>query len=78
MPRYFFDLIDGEVYRDEHGMDLQDLGKVREEAARALADTAREDLPYDGNRRHIRLEVRDEAGEVVMQVSLTFLVDPPV
>jgi hypothetical protein len=45
MQRYFFDLRDGdELVVDEEGMLLRDIAAAEEEAARSLADMAKEDV----------------------------------
>jgi hypothetical protein len=73
MPRYYFDLLDGDVLAlDEEGLELSGLRAVRAEAAESLADMTRDAVqsPVSGT-RHMGIEVRDEAGPV-MQVKLTF------
>jgi Domain of unknown function (DUF6894) len=68
MPRYFFDLRDHDgVVTDEEGMELPSLDAVQEEAARALADMARDEVPLAGNgpARHMAIEVRDDDGPVL-------------
>jgi hypothetical protein len=45
MPRYYFDIRDGNgVSLDEEGMELRDMQAVQEEAARSLADMARDEV----------------------------------
>ena len=68
MRRYFFDLRDGDgIVPDEEGMELPSLDAVQEEAARALADMARDEVPLTGNgpARHMTIEVRDGDGPVL-------------
>ena len=78
MKRYFFDLRDGDVISpDEEGMELPDIEAVQEEAARSLADVAKDAVRSRG--RHVfghwmAIEVRDEAGPV-LQAKFTFEVD---
>ena len=45
MPRYFFDTRDGELVRDEIGMELDGIAAARDEATRGLADFAHDALP---------------------------------
>ena len=72
MARYFFDTHDGKaLLRDEVGIELEDLERVRAEAIDALPDMAREELP-DGNERVFAVQVRDEEGRVVFAATLTF------
>ena len=68
MRRYFFDLHDGDgIVPDEEGLDLPSLDAVQEEAAHALADMARDEVPMTGNgpARHMAIEVRDGDGPVL-------------
>jgi hypothetical protein len=78
MPRYFFDLREGDdLAVDEEGMELRDLEAVHEEAARSLADLARDEVrrvAKHGGGHEMAIEVRDEAGPV-LQVMLTFAVN---
>lgn len=75
MPRYFFDMREGkEIALDEEGMELRTIEAVQEEAARSLADMARDAIRRgrpDGAENRMSIEVRDEAGPV-MQVKFTF------
>ncbi|MGY3696085.1 hypothetical protein ACVIGA_006165 [Bradyrhizobium sp. USDA 3240] len=77
MPRYFFDLRDGdELVPDEEGLELKSIQSAQLEAARSLADMARDEL-YDAqpkNTRNMAIEVRDETGPV-MDIRLTFKVE---
>jgi hypothetical protein len=68
MRRYFFDFRDGgEVVFDEEGLALPHVEAVVEEAARALGDMARAEIPRTGNGspRHMAIEVRDVDGPVL-------------
>lgn len=68
MRRYFFDFRDGVgIVTDEEGVELPDIGAVEEEAARALGDMARDEIPRpgDGSPRHMAIEVRDSDGPVL-------------
>ena len=65
MTRYFFDIREGdEVAIDEEGKDLPSVEAAQEEAARSLADLARDKIgcyPFC----HMRIGVRDKDGPVV-------------
>jgi hypothetical protein len=77
MPRYYFDLRDGEELAiDEEGLELSNLRAVQLEAARALADLARETLQdtISGGHHYMAIQVRDDIGPV-MQVRFTFEVE---
>ncbi|WP_439400492.1 DUF6894 family protein (plasmid) [Bradyrhizobium sp. PMVTL-01] len=64
MPRYYFDLRDGKhLIQDEEGMDLPDMEAVRNEAARALVDLARDSIR--SNSANLVIEARDENGPVM-------------
>jgi hypothetical protein len=78
MPHYFFDLIDGQPLMDRTGQQLPDLLAARDEAARILGETVRDDFPGDGSSRQLLVQIRNEAGEIVLKVSLTYDVQPPI
>jgi hypothetical protein len=74
MPRYYFDMREGdEIAPDEEGMELDTLEEVQEEAARTLADMAKDGIRggrTNGARGPMSIEVRDAAGPV-LQVKFT-------
>lgn len=75
--RYYFDLRDADgITIDEEGIDLPSLQRVQEEAARSLADMARDVVAqrFDGSAHEMAIEVRDEVGPV-LQVRFTFEID---
>ena len=75
MPRYFFDIDDGESqFRDEDGMEMPHLEAARDEAVRVLPDVAREVLP-DGDRRTFASVVRNETGDVVFRATLSLVAE---
>ena len=69
MPRYYFDLRDGDkLTSDEIGLELSSFHAAQEEAARSLADLAREALQthhIDGAGGRLGVEVRDDNGPVL-------------
>jgi hypothetical protein len=76
MPRYYFDFRDGDdLSFDEEGMELSSIASVQEEAAKTLAEMARDSVrspKYDGSKnRRMAVEVRNEGGPV-LQVTFTF------
>ncbi|WP_441235272.1 DUF6894 family protein [Bradyrhizobium sp. 930_D9_N1_4] len=78
MPRYYFDLLDGGVLAvDEEGLELPSLQAAQAEAAKSLADLAR-DAVYDPaatlDKRDMAIEVRDATG-AVMQVKFAFEIE---
>jgi hypothetical protein len=65
MPRYFFDSSDGDrFFEDDEGLEFADLEAVKIEAARALAEIARDVIPGT-LRREMAVEVRDANGPVL-------------
>ncbi|KRR26446.1 hypothetical protein CQ14_02840 [Bradyrhizobium lablabi] len=77
MALYYFDLRDGDVLAvDEEGMELRDMQAVQEEAARSMADAARDAVLSQsaGSFAHMSVEVRDDDGPV-MRVRFSFDID---
>jgi hypothetical protein len=74
MRRYFFDIRDnGNLVRDEEGLNLATMDAVQNEAAWTLLGMARDDLAGSGYGadRHLAIEVRD--GErAVMRATFSF------
>lgn len=74
MRRYYFDLRDeGVLFVDDEGVPCRDIQAVQAEAARSLADMARDAVhAATGAPSHaMSIEVRDDAGPV-LQVRFTF------
>ena len=77
MSRYHFDVRDGNEFTlDDEGLELFSIQTAQDEAARSIADMARDSIRKhcDGFSRDLAVEVRDENGPV-LQVKLTFVVD---
>ena len=71
MPLYFFDTRDNDSFiPDDLGVELPDLDVVKVEAAKALAELARDVVP-GSLKRELAVEVRDEAGPV-LRARMTF------
>ena len=71
MPLYFFDIRDnGDFIEDDKGVEFPDLEAVKIEAARSLAEIARDVLP-GSVKRNLAVEVRDEHGPVLRAI-MTF------
>jgi hypothetical protein len=67
MPRYYFDLREGDdLAPDEEGLELPSIERVQEEAARSLADLARDAVRRNLDRaaHQMAIEVRDDNGPV--------------
>lgn len=66
MPLYFFDTRDNDLFiQDDIGAEHPDLESVKVEAAKALAELARDVLP-GSLRRELAVEVRDKAGPILI------------
>jgi hypothetical protein len=77
MPRFFFDTYDGDFFApDNEGQDLEGIEAAKLQAQEALPDMAEDKLP-DGDQRVFVVSVRDEAGQVVVRVSLTLVTEYP-
>jgi hypothetical protein len=72
MPRFYFDVFDGETtIPDEVGLDVDDdLEQIRHLAIDALPDVAREKLP-DGDRAEFTVIVRDAGGRNIFRATLS-------
>ncbi|HET9395624.1 MAG TPA: hypothetical protein VFO36_06170 [Nitrospiraceae bacterium] len=65
MALYFFDTRDNDDFlEDDVGLELSDLEAVKVEAARALAELARDVIP-GSLKRNLAVEVRDELGPIL-------------
>jgi hypothetical protein len=75
VPRYYFDTYDGNSFMaDDTGVEFETLEAAYAEAQRFLPEMAREGLP-DGNQRTFVVSVRNEAGQVLMRMSLSLVVE---
>lgn len=73
MPRYFFDLINGDgLVRDEMGSVLpESRDTLLREVSRILTDLAREELA-DSEGGEISVHVRDDSGRSVLSGTVDF------
>ena len=76
MPRYFFDVLDGGLIRDEEGLELADIETVRMEVLRTLPAMAA-DIRTQRQARQLRIDVRDESGNYVLVGTLTMVIEEP-
>jgi hypothetical protein len=76
MPLFYFDTDDGtKLFRDDVGTELADDQAARDEGAMALAEIAKDYIPKTDNpQKNISMWVRNEAGEAVLQLSISFAV----
>ena len=77
MPRFFFDIHDGEAFTpDRQGLELEDLEAAKEEAKKTLPEIVKDEMP-DGDRRDFTVDVKDMAGKIVWRVTLSLVVESP-
>jgi hypothetical protein len=77
MPRFFFDIHDGEKFTpDRQGLDLDDLEAAKAEAKKTLPEIVKDEL-RDGDRRDFTVDVKDVAGQIVWRVTLSLVVESP-
>jgi hypothetical protein len=72
--RYYFDVRDGDALTaDDEGLELPGIEAVKEEAARSLADMAKDSVQRHArhNGHRLAIEVRDGNGPV-LQAQFTF------
>ncbi|NOJ43116.1 DUF6894 family protein [Bradyrhizobium australiense] len=77
MRRYYFDLREGDdISPDEEGMEFATVEAVQQEAARSLADMARDAVMkrHNGAASDLAVDVRDENGPV-LHVKFTVEID---
>lgn len=78
MTRYYFDLRDDKgIALDEEGLELSSARAVQAEAAKSVADLARDAVlsaAPTGDRQEMAIEVRDSNGPV-MQVKFNFQIE---
>ncbi len=72
MPRYFFDIDDGDTStEDDEGVEFSDLQEARDRAIGVLPNIARDILP-DGDRRDFVITVKDACGKPIFRATLAF------
>jgi len=70
LARYFFEIENGGLHRDDTGAECRDLDEVRAIAVRTLTGIAAEEAILH-DRHTIAVAVRDAAGISVLDVTLT-------
>ncbi|WP_048708283.1 DUF6894 family protein [Microvirga massiliensis] len=80
MPRYYFDVQEGERFApDEDGVEFDDLDTAEYEAACTAAEIGRDRLPT-GEARDVTVEVRNEHRQRVLTIRVSMevrRVNPP-
>lgn len=72
MPRFFFDIHDGEWSRDAEGVECADVEAACHEAKRVLPGMAVDQVPQDGDQHAITVLVTDEERHPVYTATLSF------
>jgi hypothetical protein len=79
MPRYYFDVRDGEIITaDDEGFELANVEAAQNEAALSLAEMAKDRIrgrAENGEPNRMAVEVRSETGPI-FQARLSFEVEP--
>jgi hypothetical protein len=71
MPRYFFDLYDGDgLFADNNGTVFENDELAHREAAQTLTEITRDNLPTDGAWRNLRIVVRSAEGNTLWETLL--------
>lgn len=70
MPRYFFDIVDGDLTVDDAGTEFPNAHAARDAAIRVLPDIARDKIGA-GQSRDVQVLMRDEEGRAIFTASLT-------
>ncbi len=78
MPRYFFDIRDGdETITDDVGAECADVGAARGEALRALAEMLKDFASANDEARAFAVTVRDIGGTRLLEARLDYAVNMP-
>ena len=77
MPRFFFDIHDGETFTpDRQGLELEGHNAAKAEARKTLCEIVKDEMP-NGDRRDFTVDVKDAAGQIVWRVTLSLVVESP-
>lgn len=69
MPRFFFDIQDGQLTTDDVGTEFPNAHAARDAAIKVLPDIAREEISQ-GESRQVAVLMRNEAGQALFAASL--------
>jgi hypothetical protein len=75
MPRYYFDIVDGETaIQDPEGLELENIERVKAKAQKILTQVA--EAPFsNADRRDLVAIIRDEAGQTVLRITLSLVTE---
>jgi hypothetical protein len=68
MPRFFFNVVNGDLEADKLGAELPDPKAARDEAVRTARELIAEGVSMHGEWHHWKVVVTDETGRTVMTV----------
>jgi hypothetical protein len=71
MPRYFFDIVDGQAFPDTEGTDLPDLAAARIEAVRLSAEVLKEMPERFWMSEEWTMTVRDQLGHPLFKLKFS-------
>ncbi|KQO73422.1 hypothetical protein ASF58_22895 [Methylobacterium sp. Leaf125] len=72
MPRYFFDIHDGKILRDEEGTDLPGPEEAACYAKTVLPEITAHEVPRDGEHQAFSVLVTDEDGHPIYSAAMTY------
>lgn len=72
MPRYYFDIHDSEVQRDDEGLECENVEAAREKVMASLPNIAELITSSNGGDQVVTVTIRDEQGSQVYTGTLTF------
>lgn len=72
VPRYFFDIHDDKMLRDDEGMDLAGPQEAAGYAKKVLPQIVADDVPKDGEHQAFSVLVTDEEGHPIYSAAMTY------
>lgn len=72
MPRFYFDIHNGQWDRDGAGAECADIEQAIQEAKRTLPAMALDQIPRDGDHHTVTVLVTDEDGRPVYTATLAY------
>jgi len=72
VPRYFFDIHDGDLQRDSEGLECDNVEAARRKVIESLPDVAELITSNADDHQAVTVTVRDEEGSQVYAGTLTF------
>ena len=76
MPRYHFNVLDGERERDADGIDLSSWRKARLGAIRYAGEVLRDDPKRIAENKEWHMEVTDDTGLVLFSLDFSVMAEP--